>query len=259
MYKLNKVVTSKCLKTSFSDVCLKNLYKFQFKSRYNSLEQIREEIKEESNEKISCRFKHEKFTKRHIGPFNESDTNEMLKVLGLKNLNELVNQTVPSHIQLNKQQKEYVDKTLGEPISEKSALEYIGLIANENKMYENFIGCGYHPTFVPPVILRNITENPGWYTSYTPYQAEISQGRLETLLHFQTLITELTALPWSNASLLDEATAAAEAMYLSNAAHNGKRNEFFIAEDVFPFIKEVVKTRAKMIGVKVSFIYITFK
>lgn len=176
----------------------------------------------------------------------------MLKVLGLSNLDQLVNQTVPSHIQLNKQQKEYVDKTLGEPISEKLALEELALIANENHMKENYIGCGYHPTFVPPVILRNVTENPGWYTSYTPYQAEISQGRLEVLLHFQTMIAELTGLPYANASLLDEATAAAEAMYLSIGAHNGKRNEFFIADDVFPFIKEVVKTRAKMIGVKVN-------
>jgi glycine dehydrogenase len=110
-------------------------------------------------------------------------------------------------------------------------------------------------------VLRNITENPGWYTSYTPYQAEISQGRLESLLHFQTLIAELTGLPWANASLLDEATAAAEAMYLSNAFHNGKRVDFYIDHDVFPFIKEVVKTRARMINVQVSNLKIdlTFK
>lgn len=176
----------------------------------------------------------------------------MLQTLNLNSLEELVQQTVPSHIRLNKEQKERVDKVLGEPISEKTALEYISLMGYQNKKYENYIGCGYHHTFVPPVIMRNVLENPGWYTSYTPYQAEISQGRLEVLLHFQTMISELTGLPWANASLLDEATAAAEAMYLSVNAHNGKRNEFLIDQSVFPFIKQVVYTRADFIGVKVS-------
>lgn len=178
----------------------------------------------------------------------------MLKILGVSSLDEVISKSLPAHIRLNSKENELFDRTLKGAISEQAALDYIEAIANKNEVFTNYLGQGYHPTFVPPVILRNITENPAWYTSYTPYQAEISQGRLESLLNFQTLITELTGLPFANASLLDEATAAAEAMYLAFNSCNGKKSTFFIAENTFPYIKEVVKTRAKFIGVKVRII-----
>lgn len=175
----------------------------------------------------------------------------MLSTLKVKSVDELMSQTIPSFIRLNSEQLKNSEISLGNPLSEQSALEYIKIIGSKNLELDTYIGCGFHPTFVPSVILRNITENPGWYTAYTPYQAEISQGRLESLLNFQTLVSELTSLPWSNASLLDEATAAAEAMYLAVGSHRGKRNDFFISKDTFPFIKEVIKTRANLIGVNV--------
>lgn len=183
----------------------------------------------------------------------------MLSVLGIKSVDEIINKTVPSHIKLNDKEKGLFDNTLKGAISEQAALDYIEAIANKNEIFTNYLGQGYHPTFVPPVVLRNITENPAWYTSYTPYQAEISQGRLESLLNFQTLICELTGLPFSNASLLDEASAAAEAMYLAFNNSNGKKSIFFIADNTFPYIKDVIKTRAKFIGVKVRSIILKIR
>jgi glycine dehydrogenase len=215
-----------------------------------TIEKATRQIKSEIDSSFSESLKHENFSKRHIGP-NESQTNQMLKVLNLQSLEQLMQETVPKDIQFNKEQQLEFNK-LGGPLSEKTALEYIESIAEKNEIYTNYIGCGFHPTFVPPPVLRNICENPGWYTSYTPYQSEISQGRLNSLLNFQTLISELTGLPYANASLLDEATSAAEAMYLAFNQHNGKKKTFFIAEDVFPFIKELIYTRAKFIGVEVS-------
>ena len=173
----------------------------------------------------------------------------MLETLKADSIDQLTEETVPSLINLSQKVQEEQTKILGGPISEYSALNYLKEVASKNKLYKNYIGCGYNPVIVPPVILRNILENPAWYTSYTPYQAEISQGRLQSLLNYQTLITELTGLPFSNASLLDEATSAAEAMYMAYNLHNGKKKDFFVQSNLFPFIKDVIKTRAHYIGI----------
>ena len=148
------------------------------------------------------------FIQRHIGPTPEEQS-KMLNDLGVSTIDELVRQIVPDSILLRG------DDDLPEPCSEQQALEELKEIANHNVVRRTLIGQGYYGTITPPVILRNVFENPAWYTSYTPYQAEISQGRLEALFNYQTLVTELTGLPVANASLLDEGTAAAEAMILA--------------------------------------------
>ena len=149
------------------------------------------------------------FIRRHIGPSEDQQT-QMLNDLGLSSLDELIRQVVPDSILLRG------DDNLPEPCSEQQALEELKEIAEHNIVKRTLIGQGYYGTITPPVIQRNVFENPAWYTSYTPYQAEISQGRLEALFNYQTLITELTGLPVANASLLDEGTAAAEAMLLAH-------------------------------------------
>ena len=183
------------------------------------------------------------FISRHIGPTEEEQT-QMLDDLGLSSLDELVRQVVPDSILLRG------DDSLPEPCSEEEALRELKEIAGHNSVKRSLIGQGYYGTIVPPVIQRNVFENPAWYTSYTPYQAEISQGRLEALFNYQTLITELTGLPISNASLLDEGTAAAEAMILSHSI--SKKNTFLVDSDVFPQTLEVLKTRAKPLGIKIK-------
>jgi glycine dehydrogenase len=185
----------------------------------------------------------DKFVNRHIGP-NESEAKEMLAALGLKNLDELADAAVPKQIRL--------DKNLNLPAakSEFEALAELKKVASENKVYRSFIGMGYYDCITPPVIQRNVLENPGWYTQYTPYQAEISQGRLESLLNFQTMVSDLTALPIANASLLDEATACAEAMTMSHALKDG-RNVFFVSDNCHPQNIEVVRMRAKPLGIEV--------
>ena len=183
------------------------------------------------------------FISRHIGPTEEEQT-QMLDDLGLSSLDELVRQVVPDSILLRG------DDSLPEPCSEEEALRELKEIAGHNSVKRSLIGQGYYGTIVPPVIQRNVFENPAWYTSYTPYQAEISQGRLEALFNYQTLITELTGLPISNASLLDEGTAAAEAMILSHSA--SKKNTFLVDSDVFPQTLAVLKTRAKPLGIKIK-------
>src|ERR1035437_10465495 len=145
------------------------------------------------------------FASRHIGP-NDHETSQMLKTIGSGSLDELLNDTIPSSIRNNKPLE------VTPSLSEYEYLAELQQLASRNKLFKTYIGQGYYDTIVPSVILRNIFENPGWYTQYTPYQAEISQGRLESLLNFQTLVCDLTALPIANASLLDEGTAAAEAM-----------------------------------------------
>lgn len=188
----------------------------------------------------------EEFYKRHIGP-NEAETKEMLATVGVKNLDELIDKTIPSAIRLKN------DLNLPEAISEYEYLQHIREIALQNKIFKTYIGQGYYGTITPSVILRNVFENPGWYTQYTPYQAEISQGRLESLLNFQTVISDLTALPIANASLLDEATAAAEAMtMLFHQAHD-KKTKFFVDEQVFPQTKDVLITRSIPVGVELVF------
>ena len=183
------------------------------------------------------------FISRHIGP-TEEELTQMLDDLGLSSLDELVRQVVPDSILLRG------DDSLPEPCSEEEALRELKEIAEHNSVKRSLIGQGYYGTIVPPVIQRNVFENPAWYTSYTPYQAEISQGRLEALFNYQTLITELTGLPISNASLLDEGTAAAEAMILSHST--SKKNTFLVDIDVFPQTLEVLKTRAKPLGIKIK-------
>ena len=185
----------------------------------------------------------DQFVRRHIGP-DAAETGEMLSLLGYKNLDELIDAAVPQKIRL--------DKKLNLPAarSEFDALAEIRRIAGENKVFRSFIGQGYYDTITPPVIQRNVLENPGWYTQYTPYQAEISQGRLEALLNFQTMVSELTALDIANASMLDEATAAAEAMTMSHRLKDG-RNIFFISDACHPQTIEVVQNRAHALKIEV--------
>ena len=184
------------------------------------------------------------FIQRHIG-ITETEQAQMLKDLGLSSLDELVRQVVPDSILLRG------DNNLPEPCSEQQALEELKEIAEHNIVRRSLIGQGYYGTITPSVILRNVFENPAWYTSYTPYQAEISQGRLEALFNYQTLITELTGLPVANASLLDEGTAAAEAMIL--AYNNSKsQNKFIVDKDIFPQTLAVLQTRAEPLGIVIQ-------
>ncbi len=175
----------------------------------------------------------------------------MLKTIGAKSIDQLTEQTVPRSIWLSENEKAAQDKLLGKPISEVSALNYLKELAQKNQLFKNYIGMGYNPVITPAVILRNILENPAWYTSYTPYQAEISQGRLESLLNYQTLITELTGLSFSNASLLDEATASAEAMYMAYNLSNGKKSDFFVASSVYPYIKDTLRARSNYLNINI--------
>ena len=182
------------------------------------------------------------FIQRHIG-ITETEQTQMLKDLGLSSLEELVREIVPTSILLRG------DDNLPEPCSEQQALEELKEIAEHNIVRRTLIGQGYYGTITPPVILRNVFENPAWYTSYTPYQAEISQGRLEALFNYQTLITELTGLPVANASLLDEGTAAAEAMLLAHS--QSKKKDFIVDDKIFPQTLEVLLTRAEPLGINI--------
>jgi glycine dehydrogenase len=197
----------------------------------------------------------DQFVRRHIGP-DAAETGEMLALLGHKNLDELIAAAVPQKIRLGKK------LNLPAARSETAALADIRRIASENKVFRSFIGQGYYDTITPPVIQRSVLENPGWYTQYTPYQAEISQGRLEALLNFQTMVSELTALDIANASMLDEATAAAEAMTMSlrlkevgqaSSLSDGQdaRPAFFISETCHPQTIEVVRARAHALEIEV--------
>ncbi|MCC0176001.1 aminomethyl-transferring glycine dehydrogenase [Waterburya agarophytonicola K14] len=184
------------------------------------------------------------FAERHIGT-NEQEIQEMLQVLGLASLDELINKTIPPAIRLIQ------PLNLPPALSESAALAKLKAIASQNQVYRSFIGMGYHNCITPPVILRNVLENPGWYTSYTPYQAEIAQGRLEALLNFQTMIIELTGLEIANSSLLDEGTAAAEAMSMSYGLCKTKANAFFVDAGCHPQTIEVIKTRALPLKIEV--------
>ena len=182
------------------------------------------------------------FSLRHIGP-KENDLQEMLKAVGADSLDQLIYETLPDDIRLKK------DLELAPAMSENEYITHSISLAAKNKIFKSYIGLGYHESITPPVIQRNILENPGWYTAYTPYQAEIAQGRLEALLNFQTVIADLTGMELANASLLDEATAAGEAMSLlySVRSRNQKKNEvnkFFVSEEVLPQTIDVLKSRA---------------
>jgi len=184
------------------------------------------------------------FIKRHIGP-SESDQQKMLSELGFKSLDDLIAKTVPENILLSEQLK------IGEPNSEYEALRKLKAISKQNKIYSNFIGMGYYGNYTPYVILRNILENPGWYTSYTPYQPEVAQGRLEMLLNFQQMIIDFTGMDIANASLLDEGTAAAEAVGLSYRLCKNDSNIVFVSKDCHPQTIDVIKTRAEPLGLTV--------
>ncbi|MGG9970212.1 aminomethyl-transferring glycine dehydrogenase [Ferruginibacter sp. SUN002] len=191
------------------------------------------------------------FVGRHIGP-NENDTKKMLSVVGIDSLDELISKTIPDSIRIKE------DLAIPDAVSEFDYLRELKNTASKNKVFKNYIGQGYYDTITPSVILRNIFENPGWYTQYTPYQAEISQGRLESLLNYQTMVSELTALPIANASLLDEGTAAAEAMAMlfnhKNKDHDHiTAPKFFVDENIFVQTKDILITRATPIGVELVF------
>ncbi len=185
------------------------------------------------------------FVNRHIGP-SRGDERSMLAALGLPSRETLISSTVPSSIR----QEDELD--LPPPASESEALTELGEVMNGNVVAKSFIGQGYHGCHVPPVIQRNLLENPAWYTAYTPYQSEISQGRLELLFHFQTLVTELTGLPVASASLLDEATAIAEANGIAFRHHRGKRGEIALAGTLHPQCLDVIGTRAGSIGLTIG-------
>src|SRR5690242_17416862 len=184
------------------------------------------------------------FARRHIGP-NSEEVAEMLRTVGFENLDALIAATVPKNIRLDH------ELNLPPAKSEAEALAELRAISKKNKIARSFIGAGYSDSITPPVIQRNILENPGWYTAYTPYQAELAQGRLEALLNFQTMITDLTKLDIANASMLDEATSAAEAMALCHASVPN-RKVFFVADNCHPETIEVVQTRAKPLGIDVN-------
>ncbi|MDE3185433.1 MAG: aminomethyl-transferring glycine dehydrogenase [Bacteroidota bacterium] len=191
------------------------------------------------------------FAARHIGP-DEKETAEMLDSIGIDTLTELIDKTIPKGIRLPKKLE------ISEPMSEFEYLTELKKIADKNKLLKSYIGQGYYDTITPSVILRNLFENPGWYTQYTPYQAEIAQGRLESLLNFQTMVSDLTALPIANASLLDEGTAAAEAMAMlfnhKNKDHDHiTAGKFFVDEKIFGQTKDILITRAKPVGIEIVF------
>ena len=188
----------------------------------------------------------EKFESRHIGP-DAHQIAGMLELMKARSVADLIDQTIPSKIRLKR------GLNLPPAKSEFQFLNDFRKLISKNKVYKSFIGAGYYNTITPPVILRNILENPGWYTAYTPYQAEISQGRLEALINYQTMVTDLTGLPVANASLLDEATAAAEAMHLFHAVRKASKknaHKFFVDERVFPQTTDVLRTRSAPIGVE---------
>ena len=183
------------------------------------------------------------FVPRHLGP-RHKDVREMLDYLGFDNLDALVDACVPAAIRSER------PLALDPPRGEHETLSELRRIAGRNEVFRSFIGMGYYDTITPPVVLRNVFENPGWYTQYTPYQAEIAQGRLEALLAFQTMVADLTGLPLANASLLDEATAAAEAMAMCHAADRASRKVFFAAADCHPQTVAVLQTRAEPLGIE---------
>jgi len=185
---------------------------------------------------------HDEFIGRHIGP-DEQQTSEMLQALGLGSINELIDKTVPEKIRLKS------EIGLDDAVTEAEALDYLKTLASKNQIFKTYIGMGYHDTHVPNVILRNVLENPGWYTAYTPYQPEIAQGRLEALLNYQQMIIDLTGMEMANASMLDEGTAAAEAMAMCKRQNKKSKSDvFFVDADTHPQTIAIIKTRAEHFG-----------
>ena len=193
-------------------------------------------------------MKTDAFALRHIGPRQE-DIRHMLGTIGVDTIDRLIYETLPDDIRLK------APLQLDPAMTEYEYLNHVRTLGRQNKVFKTYIGLGYHPTIVPPPIQRNIFENPGWYTAYTPYQAEIAQGRLEALLNFQTMVIELTGMEIANASLLDEGTAAAEAMALLFDVRTREQkkagvNKFFVSDEILPQTLSILQTRATPIGVE---------
>ncbi len=193
-------------------------------------------------------MKTDSFAYRHIGP-RRADLDSMLKTVGVDSMEQLISETIPNDIRLKE------DIKLDDSMSEQEYLEHITELSSKNQVFKTYIGLGYHQAIIPPVIQRNILENPGWYTAYTPYQAEIAQGRLEALLNYQTMVIDLTGMELANASLLDESTAAAEAMALlfavrERAQKKSGANKFFVSEDILPQTLSLLQTRSTPIGIE---------
>ena len=191
----------------------------------------------------------DKFVSRHIGTTDEKQLSEMLKVIGVESVEQLISQVIPENIRLEQPLE------LSEGMSEYEFREHITELADLNEPYRSFIGMGYYPNAVSAAIMRNVFENPAWYTSYTPYQAEISQGRLEALLNYQTAICSLTGMEIANCSLLDQGTAVAEAMLMmyslrSREAVKEGRNQLFVDENIFPHTLDVLLTRSEPFGIE---------
>ncbi|MCB0187301.1 MAG: glycine dehydrogenase (aminomethyl-transferring), partial [Caldilineaceae bacterium] len=184
----------------------------------------------------------DQFVHRHLGP-DDLDIERMVEVIGVDSLDALINETVPKAIRMDGSLK------LAGPRSESAVLDEMRALAKQNQLYRSFIGMGYYGCLTPPVILRNILENPGWYTQYTPYQAEIAQGRLEALLNFQTMVSDLTGLEIANASLLDESSAAAEAMLFARKVGKSKSDRFLVSDRCHPQTLAVLQTRAEPMGI----------
>ncbi|MFA7379358.1 MAG: aminomethyl-transferring glycine dehydrogenase [Bacteroidia bacterium] len=186
----------------------------------------------------------DRFERRHIGP-DQRQTDEMLKAIGVPSIDQLIDETIPAHIRLKKRME------IGEALTEQEVLSELKSIAAKNQVFKSYIGSGYYDTFTPGVILRNIMENPGWYTQYTPYQAEIAQGRLEALLNYQTMVIDLTGMEIANASLLDEGTAAAEAMHMFHAMHaEPDRHKLFVSQECFTQTIDILKTRSEPLNIE---------
>jgi glycine dehydrogenase len=188
------------------------------------------------------------FTSRHIGP-SDSETEEMLKQLGFSNLEEMASKVIPRAIRTA-----HKFSLLENGLSESETLKRLKGIMGKNQVYRSFIGMGFHDTLTPSPILRNVFESPAWYTAYTPYQPEVSQGRLEALLNFQTMVMDLTGMEIANASLLDEGTAAAEAMAMAHALCKNKAVDFIVSPGLHPHVIEVLKTRAEPLGLKMHLV-----
>ena len=199
-------------------------------------------------EHFSSYKQYEAFQRRHIGP-TSSQEDEMLKALGYKDMDSFISDVVPSNIAMSKK----LSESLPSPLTEVEAIQALRSMAGKNKVFTSYIGCGYYGTITPPVVLRNVLENPAWYTAYTPYQPEISQGRLEALFAFQTAVCDLTGLPIANASMLDEGTAAAEAMTLARRSFKGSDDAVFLIDrNVHPQTRAVIVTRAKPLNILIE-------
>lgn len=197
-----------------------------------------------SAESLSDLFAPDEFVGRHIGTLDADDRDSMLRTIGVSTVAELIDATVPESIRLRE------DLDLPDAMSEVDVTAALRDLAARNRPRRSMIGMGYTNTVTPPVLRRNVLENPAWYTSYTPYQPEISQGRLEALLNFQTMVIDLTGLPIANASLLDEATAAAEAMTMARRTSKSSSDVFFVEADTHPQTIAVLATRAEPLGIR---------